>query len=137
MTDEDDAARAEELQAESWRVATDLTRRDPQHEGYALLLASLNTMFEVRATRVAALGLHLQDSVVLMLAATAVLAAATAGYASGLKGDRHPVAWLIFLLLLLLVLNVIFDLDRPRRGLYRMPPSPLLDLQRTVREEGP
>lgn len=127
-------ARGGELRRDIWRVASDLMRRDP-HEGHALLAASLNTMFDTRATRLASLDLQLKDSVVLMLAATAALAAATAGYASGLKDDRHPVAWMIFLLLLVLVLNVIFDLDRPRRGLYRVPIGPLLGLQGDVRGE--
>ena len=128
-------ARSGALQAEIWRDATDLMRRDPQNEGYALLLDSLNATFDIQTTRLVNLERRLAPTVVVMLFATAALAAAVAGYATGLKGERHLLSWLVFVALLGIVMYVILDLDRPRRGLFRTPPKVLLELRRSLEAE--
>jgi hypothetical protein len=128
-------ARSGALQAEIWRVATDLMRREPRNEGYALLLDSLNSTFDIQTTRLVSLQRHLAPSVVGMLFVTAALTAAVAGYATGLKGERHPLTWLVFVVLLGIVIYVVLDLDRPRRGLFRTPPAVLLDLRRSLQAD--
>ncbi len=125
-------ARSGALQAGLWRVAADLMRREPGNEGYALLLASLNTTFDIQATRLVNLERRLPTSVVAMLFLAAALTASVAGYATGLKGDRHLLTWLVFVVLLGTVIYVVLDLDRPRRGLFRTPPVVLLDLRRSL-----
>lgn len=64
--------------------------------------------------------------------ATIVLTTATLGYASGIAGHRLTLAAFILIVLMALVVYLIFDLDRPRRGIIQVSHESLLSLQQTI-----
>ena len=70
---------------------------------------------------------------IFLLIAVAIASVAMLGYSAGRKGDRRR--WLRGLLpvLIVCVVVVILDLDRPRRGIIRVSQQPLLDLQEGLR----
>jgi purine-cytosine permease-like protein len=55
------------------------------------------------------------------------------GHSFGRAGRRHVLTATIFALLVTLVVSVILDLDRPRRGVIRENVGPLENLRLTVR----
>jgi hypothetical protein len=61
------------------------------------------------------------------------------GHSSGQAGVRHTGLWAALNVLLVMVLFVVLDFDRPRRGLIRVDHAPLAELraalpQQTVRD---
>lgn len=69
--------------------------------------------------------LRLPGPVLLMLLVLAVASAGTVAYAFGASGQGGRVLTVTLLLLICLVIYIIVDLDRPRRGLMRLDPTPL------------
>jgi hypothetical protein len=53
-------------------------------------------------------------------------------YSSGLNGRRHPVANVLFACCIALVLIIIMDIDRPRRGLIQVSQDSMLRLQESL-----
>jgi hypothetical protein len=134
----DDAARrATALQGEIWSAAAALVRAHPDADAYALLIEALNQMIDMQSARDAMLQAHLSPAVLLFLSLTATVTAIVAGYTLGLAGQRHTLATIGFVLLTVLVMFVIVDMDRPRRGLFRAPTGVLLKLQADLQQGTP
>jgi hypothetical protein len=98
----------------------------------ALLFQSLNGVIDVHAERLRAQRDHVPEVVILLLMTVAIASVAMLGYAAGRKGDRRQ--WLRALLpvLIVLVITLIIDLDRPRSGFILVSQQPLLDLQASL-----
>lgn len=62
------------------------------------------------------------------------MAALILGYMSGVAGHRASFISYILVTLIVLLVFIIVDLDRPRRGLVEVSQQSLLDLQAFVRE---
>jgi hypothetical protein len=65
--------------------------------------------------------------------ATIVLTTATLGYASGIAGHRVTLAAFVLVTLIALVVYLIIDLDRPRRGAIQVSHESMLSLQQSIR----
>jgi hypothetical protein len=70
--------------------------------------------------------------VLFLLFGTFVLTASLVGYAAGVGGHRTSLATYLLVALIVLLVFVIIDLDRPRRGLIEVSQQSLLDLQSSV-----
>jgi hypothetical protein len=68
---------------------------------------------------------------VLLLMFTCVLCAVVVGVASGTDNHRPSVTSYTLVILIVLLVFVVIDLDRPRRGLIEVPQESLIDLQVT------
>ena len=68
------------------------------------------------------------DPVLVLLALCMVMSSGVAGYSSGQAGRRHIGLWIALNILVLLVLFVVLDFDRPRRGLVQVSHAPLIEL---------
>lgn len=55
------------------------------------------------------------------------------GHSSGQVGRRHLGLWLALNVLVALVLFVVLDFDRPRRGLIQINHQPLIELRETLK----
>ncbi len=95
----------------------------------ALLAAATNEMIDMHAKRVAAARNHVPEIVVLMVSIFALAAAAVTGYRCGIGLHRYRLPNAAFLVLIVLVIGVIIDLDRPQRGLITVDQAPMLDLR--------
>ena len=116
-----EAARASALQSRLWGEAVAAVR-SPEVKGAAeqLLLPSLNEMFDLASTRLAARMMHPPVVIYAMLIALAIAAALLAGYQSA---GEAGYGWLHrsgFALIVALVVYLIVDLEHPRLGFVRV-----------------
>jgi hypothetical protein len=79
-----------------------------------------------------ALDNHVPDVVVFLLFWTSVVALGFVAYGSGLEGRRRIWTTSIVALLFSLVLTIILDIDRPRRGLVQVNQDSMLRLQESL-----
>ena len=79
-----------------------------------------------------ALNRHVPEIVLFLMFATIVLTTATLGYASGIAEHRVTLAALVLLMLIALIVYLIIDLDRPRRGAIQVRHESMLSLQQTI-----
>ena len=118
-TSKANAARATALQKEIWADTVTALKESPSAS--LLVLPSLNTMFDIAATRSVILNTHIPPIVLATLVALTMVSSLLIGY--GLPRDRtvgtllHTVG---FAFVVTLTMYVIFDLDHPRVGLIRL-----------------
>jgi hypothetical protein len=76
------------------------------------------------------------EIVLWLLFATFLISGLIVGFAAGVGGRRPSWATFAMVTLILVLVFVILDLDRPRRGLIMVSEKSLLDLQASIRAEG-
>jgi hypothetical protein len=124
--------RAKQLEAQLWSQAARAAEIDGRVVASGLYIQSLNELIDTSGTRNAALNRHVPEVVLLLLFATIVLTTATLGYSSGLAGHRVTLAAFVLMTLIALVVYLIIDLDRPRRGAIQVSHESMLSLQRSI-----
>jgi hypothetical protein len=126
-------ARAAETQTALWALAAQAADADPNTVRTGLYIRSLNEMIDSFGRRDTALNRHVPETVLLLLYATFLMAGAIVGFASGVAGHRPSLVAHIMVVLIVVLVFVILDLDRPRRGLIEVSQKSLLDLQSTIK----
>jgi hypothetical protein len=124
-------AASEQDQRRLWALAGQALDLQPVDSAPRLYVESLNEMFDAQSTRVYALANRVPTAVLLVeVAGAAVALAALALHLSlHLSTLRRGLAATVVAALLVTVLLVVtFDLDRPTRGLIRVPATPLVDV---------
>lgn len=122
---------------EIWAIAAQAANENPNPVSVGLYLQSVNEVIDSYALRDAALNRHVPETVLFLLLITLVMTASLVGYGSGVSGHRASFATHVLYLLIVLMVFLIIDLDRPRRGLIEVSQQGMLDLQATVRETLP
>jgi hypothetical protein len=117
------------LQNEFWARAVAYGQKDPNPVTVGLLLQSLNQTIDLESARRMAFQNHVPQSVIYVNAIVGILAALLVGYTFGLNGRRQIFSMCVLALAITLVLALIIDLDRPRRGFIRVSQQPMIDLQ--------
>lgn len=107
---------------------TAATRDDPAAVRTAAIIPAVNAVIDLDATRAWSVAGHLPPPVLVLLLAGVLVSSLLIGHSSGQARRRHGGLWLAFNLLFALVLFVVLDFDRPRRGLIRVDHTPLIDL---------
>jgi ABC-type multidrug transport system fused ATPase/permease subunit len=120
------------IEAQLWSHAAKAAELDKSVVASGLFIQSLNELIDTSATREAALNRQVPEIVLLLMFATIVLTTATLGYASGIAGHRVTLAAFALMMLIALVVYLIIDLDRPRRGVIQVSHEGMLSLQRTI-----
>ena len=124
-------AQSSSLQRRLWRLAGDALGRAPIASAPRLYVDSLNSMFDAQTARVAGLGNRVPGAVLAIeLLGAAVALALLAAYLAIL--GRGLVTVLLVAAMVALLLLVTFDLDRPTRGLIRVPDAPLVSLRASM-----
>ena len=114
------------VQARIWAiVATAENYREPHTVGLLTLAPAVTDMATTARERQDARATRVPEEVLWMMFALAVLASAAVAYTFG--ASRHGGRLFTFTLAVLvcMVVYIIIDLDRPRRGLMRIDPAPL------------
>ena len=90
-------------------------------------------MIDSYGRRDAGLNRHVPEVVLFLLYVALVISGGVVGLSSGLSGHR-PSRGSSFAMVLLVVgmVFIIIDLDRPRRGLIRVSHAPLIDLLASI-----
>jgi len=120
------------MEAQLWSHAVRAAELDKSVVTSGLFIQSLNELIDASATRNAALNRQVPEIVLFLMFATIVLTTATLGYASGIAGHRVTLAAFVLLILIALVVYLIIDLDRPRRGVIQVSHESMLSLQQTI-----
>jgi hypothetical protein len=118
--------------AQLWDQAVRAAEQDGRLVTSGLFVQSLNELIDAAETRRAANDRHVPEVVIFLMFSTVVISTATLGYASGIAGHRVTLAAFVLLILIALVVYLIIDLDRPRRGSIQVSQESLLSLQRTI-----
>jgi hypothetical protein len=120
-----------EIQRELWSLAGQALDDAPVASAPRLYVDSLNTMIDTQTTRASALTNRVPTAVLVLEVAGAAIALALLAFYLGLS-QRGIVGVLIASLLVSLMLLVTFDLDRPTRGLIKVPSTPLTNLRASM-----
>jgi ABC-type multidrug transport system fused ATPase/permease subunit len=120
------------MEAQLWDHAVRAAELDKSVVTSGLFIQSLNELIDASTTRNAALNRQVPEIVLYLMIATIVLTTATLGYASGIAGHRVTLAAFILLILIALVVYLIIDLDRPRRGVIQVSHESMLSLKQTI-----
>jgi len=125
------------MEAQLWNHAVRAAEVDAGVVTSGLFIQSLNELIDTAGTRHAALNRHVPEIVLFLLFVTVLMTTATLGYASGIAGHRVTLAAFILVMLIALVVYLIIDLDRPRRGAIQVSHESMLSLQQTMRAAQP
>jgi hypothetical protein len=97
-----------------------------------LYIQALNDMIDSCGSREAALNRHVPELVLLLLYGTFLMTGCVIGFTAGLSGHRTTYVTYAMVGLIVVLVFIIIDLDRPRRGLIRIDHSSLEELQKSV-----
>ena len=122
----------EQLQDQLWTRASASLAKDDRHVTTGLFIESLNEALELEKERLAAMANHVPQSVLLLLFTVATIALVCVGYGCGLGKARHWFSTTMFALLLVLVITIIMDVDRPRRGLIKVSQDSMIRLRQSL-----
>ena len=123
---------AKRMEEQLWSHAVRAAELDKSVVTSGLFIQSLNELIDTSATRDAALNRQVPEIVLLLMLGTIVLTTATLGYASGIAGHRVTLAAFVLVILIALVVYLIIDLDRPRRGAIQVSHASMLSLQQAI-----
>jgi len=119
---------------ELWTVVEESNRQYPDAVRNSMIVPAANEVIDLSSTRAWANRNHLPNAVLVLLLASVLVTGLLLGHSSGQAGRRHATLWLASNLIFALVLFVILDFDRPRRGLIRVDLTPLVELESTLGE---
>ena len=89
---------------------------------------ALNDMIDAQGKRTAISQAHVPEPILLLLFFVFIASIGMMGYSSGLSGKRILAPLVLVALLITLIVFIIVDLDRPKRGLIQVDQSALLGL---------
>ena len=118
-----------DLQEQLWKVALEAAEADPRPTTSGLFIQSLNEVIDAYGRRQAALEKHIPEVVLFLLFVIFAISGCILGYASGLGGRRPWLATMSMAALIVLVIFIVIDLDRPRRGLIHVDQSSMNSLR--------
>ncbi len=130
-------AQAGQDQAALWRYALQAAAEDPNPVTTGLFIDALNALIDAHGSRNAALDRHVPELIMLLLYGAFVITWGIVGFTSGAAGHRPSLVAYITLVLTVVVVLIIVDLDRPRRGLIHIDHTSLTDLQAALHDFDP
>jgi len=119
------------LQRRLWSLAGESIRGAPVASAPRLYVDSLNATFDAQGTRLSSLTNRVPGAVLALEVIAAALAIGLLALHISVLG-RGLVAMLAAAALITLLLLVTFDLDRPTRGVIKVPATPLLSVRASM-----
>ena len=124
-------ADGQKLQRQLWGLAGQALAEAPVASAPRLYVESLNAMIDQQTVRVAALNNRVPGPVLAVEVIFAAVALGLLGFYLAILG-RGVLPVLLAAALVCLLLLVTFDLDRPTRGLIKVPATPLTSLRASM-----
>lgn len=128
------ASEIDRITAALWATVEEANRKSPDAVRNSLIVPAANEVIDLSSTRSWAGRNHLPVPVLVLLLASVLVSALLLGHSSGQAGRRHVSLWLATNLIFVLVMYVVLDFDRPRRGLIRVDQTPLIELESTMQD---
>jgi hypothetical protein len=124
---------SQQLQQQIWQVISEQSRINPQPGNVSTMVPAVSEMIDAGAAIEVAYSNTVPAIVLILLFAAIIFTGLLVGHSFGRAGRRHILTAVVFALLVTLVVSVILDLDRPRRGVIRENFGPLENLRTTMR----
>lgn len=118
-----------DLQNEMWALAVSATNEDPRPVTTGAFINSLNQVIDSQGKRNALLQMHVPEVVLILLFIVFISSGGIMGYSAGLSGKRMVAPIILVSLLITLIVFIIIDLDRPKRGLIQVNQDVMTELQ--------
>lgn len=119
---------AEQQQA-LWTLGVEAANADPRPTTTGAFATALTAMIDAQGKRNALLQMHVPEVVMMLLFLVFASSGGMLGYSSGLGGHRILAPTALVSFLIAMVVFIIIDLDRPRRGLIQVDQTPLVELR--------
>jgi hypothetical protein len=113
-----------DLQQRIWQEASAIARNNPTPIS-AILLSSLNEVFDIASTRRWAFEVRVPSYIISLLLLFALLAMGMMGYYFGICGVHHPILSSLLFLAFTIAILLVMDLNRPRSGVIQAEQSPM------------
>ncbi len=117
------------IQGALWALAIDATLADPRPVTTGAFVNALNDMIDDEGKRSALLQMHVPEIVLFLLFLVFISSGGILGYSSGLSGRRVVAPTIMVSFLIALIVFIILDLDRPRRGFIQVNQAPMIMLK--------
>ncbi len=124
-------ADGDKLQRQLWRLGGQALADAPLASAPRLYVETLNEMIDMQTVRVAALNNRVPGPVLAVEVVSAAVALGLLAFYLAILG-RGVLPVLLAAALICLLLWVTFDLDRPERGVIRIPDTPLTSLRASM-----
>ena len=118
-----------DVQRALWSLAISATNDDPRPVTTGAFVKSLNDVIDSQGKRNALLQMHVPEIVLLLLFVVFISSGGILGYSGGISGKRIVAPMVIVSLLITLIVFIIIDLDRPKRGLIQVDQSVMVQLK--------
>lgn len=115
-----------------WGYAQQAAEDDKSPVTTGLFIQSLNEAIDSYGRRDAELSRHVPEVIWLLLYGTFLITSGVIGYSAGIAGHRPTSVTYIMIALIVVLVFIIVDLDRPRRGLIKVDQSSLTDLKAAI-----
>jgi hypothetical protein len=103
-----------------WQKASQVAGEDPSQVRTGLFIQALNEMIDAYGKRYAELNRHIPELVLLLLYGAFILSGSMLGYSAGVSNHKPSNAVYVMLTVVVLMMYLVIDLDRPRRGLINV-----------------
>jgi uncharacterized YccA/Bax inhibitor family protein len=123
------------MQSDLWSYARQAASEDPNPVTVGLFVQSVNDLIDNFGRRNAELDRHVPEAVLLLSYGTFLMVGAVIGYSAGVSGHRASFVTYVMVLLVVVLVFIIIDLDRPRRGLIEVSQESLIDLRSAISED--
>jgi len=127
--------KAGSLQNSLWDTARRAAEANPSPVPAGMFVQATNDLIDSFGRRDAALHRHVPEVVLFLLLGTFLITSGIVGFSSGVIGRRPPLVSFAMVVLIVVLVFVILDLDRPIRGLIVVSEKNLLDLQASMKAE--
>ncbi len=122
------------VQDKLWSLAISATEIDPRPVTTGAFLKSLNDVIDSQGKRNALLRMQVPEVVLLLLFVVFISSGGILGYSAGLSGTRMIAPIVLVSILITLIVFIIIDLDRPKRGLIQVDQSVMIELLTNVKK---
>lgn len=116
-----------------WNQAIDASALNAQSIPTGLFIESLNETLDLHEERLVAMQSRVPEIIYYLLFAVAMATLALIGYGMGMAGRKNILPALMAMVLIAIILIVILDLDRPRRGLITISQDSMIQLQESLK----
>jgi hypothetical protein len=130
---DEDVSRIAELQRQLWEVAGDAVVADPTGTAPRLYVESLNATIDTHTDRVTSLRNRVPNTVMVLQVLGSAIAVGVLALYLALLG-RALMTSLAAAAIVVLIVFISFDLDRPQRGFITVPSAPLIDLRASMQQ---
>ncbi len=117
------------IQEKIWDITIKAVEMDPRPATTGHFISALNAVIDARGERNAIQQRYVPEVILFLLFVVFIIGGALMGYTSGLGLKRAYIPTVMFTLLIVLVVFIIIDLDRPKRGIIQVKQDSLIELK--------